>query len=156
MAVQSPRTLIADELVTLLSGINTSILEIDGVTPKYNTKVLHCQRKLAFIDEVETNETPAIYITAGTENRQYNPSRTKTKHILYIIRGYIVDEDDSDGKLNNLISDVELVIDDSYMSTQLNGLVTDIRIVEITTDEGLLHPEAVFEMILDATLVETY
>lgn len=154
MANQSRRTQIANKLVSIFGAINTSVLEDDGITPKYHTDVKHCQRKLVFIDEVESIGTPSIYVTAASESRQYNPARTAVKHILFIVRGYINAEVDSDIALDNLIEDVEVAMNESYNINNLDNLVADIRIVEITSDEGLLSPDAVFEMILDATLVE--
>ena len=52
------------------------------------------------------------------------------------------------------MQDVEVALNDAFFLDQLGDLVNDIRIAEITSDEGLLHPEAVFEMIIEATVVE--
>ena len=145
MATTSSRTLIGDALVTLISNI---------ATPTYNTDIKHVQRRLVFIDEIEDlNLFPAVYLTAGTESREYNPSQGQVRHILFIVRGYIRDETDSDAALNNLAEDVELAVNEAFFSNGFAGLLTDIRVAEITSDEGLLSPLAVFEMILDATVV---
>ena len=145
MATTSSRTLIGDALVTLISNIST---------PTYNTDVNHCQRRLVFIDEIEDKDLfPAVYLTAASESREYNPSQGQVRHILFIVRGYIRDDTDSDAALNNLAEDVELAINNAFFSNSFAGLLTDIRIAEITSDEGLLSPLAVFEMILDATVV---
>ena len=152
MAVNSFRTQIGDKLVAMFTAINTSVMLPDLVTPKFHTDVAYCQRRLQFIDEIE--QMPAILLTAASESREYLPSGLVNKHMLFIVRGYILDVNDSDAALNNLIEDVEFTLNEEFNLNRLDGLVNDIRIVEITTDEGLLSPEAVFEMILDATITE--
>ena len=155
MADTSLRTLIGDALVETISNINQKLKQDDNVTPIYNSNVKHCQRRLLFIDEIEDNDDfPCVFLTAASESREYNPSQGHVRHILFIVRGYTYDETDSDAALNNLAEDIELAIERKFFANGFNGLLNDIRVAEITSDEGLLSPSAVFEMILDATIIK--
>jgi len=154
MATISLRTEIADKLVSIFGSINTSVL-LPDLTSKFNTDVVHVERGLKFIDEIEeVDGFPSIYLTGASESRQYATGGLTTRNIVFIVRGYIYDESDSEAALNNLMEDVEIALTESYLSDNLGSLVHDIRIAEITSDEGLLTPSAVFEMLLEATVAE--
>ena len=139
----SIRTTIANRLVEILTDISVS----NG----YATDVQDVQRRLRFIDEIEY--FPSIYLVGASEARQYLPSFQEERNIIFVIRAYIRD-DDSDAAINDLIDDIENAIRADFVATRLNSLVTDIRITEITTDEGLLAPEGVAEIIVAATLFQ--
>ena len=91
---------------------------------------------------------PSIYITPGSEVREYLPGEFKWGYLSVSIKLYCKG-DDSQDQLEKLLEDVELCID---LNRQLiyEGLseTTEILITSITTDEGLLAPYAVGEINL--------
>jgi len=140
---ESIRTRIGNRLVSILSDISTS----NG----YNTDIIEVARRLKFIDEIEY--FPSIYLVAASEGRNYLPDYSEERNIIYLIRAYVQDED-SDAILNDLIEDIEVAIRNDFKSSRLTNLVTNIIITEITTDEGLLNPEGVAEIVVAATIIQ--
>ena len=77
-------------------------------------------------------------------------------HYNYI-RIYVENNEDAQGELESLISDIENVVDThlnlSYNVTTSQGLeirnTVDNSIITITTDEGLLDPNALGEVVLE-------
>lgn len=137
------RSAIIDSLVTKLKTINATggfLTDVyDNVHPR-----------LKFWDEVDT--FPAIHLNAGSETRVYQGGGYKDRYLNITIRCY-VKETDATEALDRLIEDVETVLEEngqlSYADRQENIQTThDILIISIDTDEGVLEPFGVAEILV--------
>jgi len=136
----------------IIEFIVTQLKEIDGAVSgfdasyTYNTNVFNnVFRKLKFLDEV--NDFPSIYVSAGTENRDFNSQNLTTATLDATIRIYIYGEDDAQSQVDNLLQDVEHVI--YSLGDNSNRGILDITISNISTDEGLVTPYALGEIELE-------
>ena len=107
--------------------------------------------RLLFWDEVE--QFPAIHINAGSETREYQGGGYKDRFLSITLRCYVNTEDAADA-LDELLEDVETVIEDnsalSYTDKRGASQKTQqITIVSIDTDEGVLEPLGVGEMLIE-------
>ena len=107
--------------------------------------------RLKFWDEVE--EFPAIHLNAGSETRQYQTAGYKDRFLNVTVRCY-VNEEDSVNALDELLEDVETVLEENsqLLYHDRNGLeqkTHQITIVSIDTDEGVLDPLGVGEILLE-------
>jgi hypothetical protein len=100
---------------------------------------------LKFLDEV--NDFPSIYVSAGTENRDFNSQNLTTATLDATIRIYIYGEDDAQSQVDNLLQDVEHVI--YSLGDNSNRGILDITISNISTDEGLVTPYGLGEIELE-------
>ena len=103
---------------------------------------------LKFWDEV--NDFPCIYMSPGTEIRQYELSAFAWGIMNVSIKVYTRGED-AQMQLEQLLEDIEKVVDHNrslVYDTTNNYETTEILVVSITTDEGLLKPYAVGEINL--------
>lgn len=134
------------------SSIVTALAEklklINGEAPYTTNLYENAFPFLKFWDEV--NNFPSIYISPGSENREYLPSNFKWGFLNVSLKIYCKG-DDAQILLEQLLEDVETVIDNNnilvYDSVN-NYETTEILITSITTDEGLLTPYAVGEINL--------
>lgn len=104
--------------------------------------------KLKFWDEV--NDFPSIYMSPGGEYRQYELGGFAWGFLTVSIKAYTRGED-AQMQLEQLLEDIESVVDSNrsiMYDTTRNYETTEILIVSITTDEGLLQPYAVGEINL--------
>lgn len=131
---------------SIAKAITEKLNTIDG-TGIYNTNLYNnAHAKLKFWDEVQ--QFPAVYLTPGTEQRQYLPSEFKWGFLGISIKVYVKGEDASE-QLEALIEDIERCIDANRVLVYDPGLeTTEILIQTIVTDEGLLAPYAVGEINL--------
>lgn len=107
--------------------------------------------RLKFWDEVD--EFPAIHLNAGSESRQYQAGGYKDRFLTVTIRCY-VNEEDAQAALNALMEDVETVLEENsrleYRDAQNRRFNTQqITIVSIDTDEGVLEPLGVGEVVIE-------
>ena len=107
--------------------------------------------RLLFWDEVD--QFPAIHINAGSETREYQGGGYKDRFLSITLRCYVNTEDAADA-LDELLEDVETVIEDnsalSYTDKRGASQKTQqITIVSIDTDEGVLEPLGVGEMLIE-------
>ena len=120
---------------------------LDGTT--YTTNIYgNSYPKLKFWDEVV--DFPCAYMTPGTENREYLPGGFKWGHLNITIKLYCKG-DNSQEELEQLLGDVELIIDANRVlvyDTVNSYETTEIEISSITTDEGMLAPYAVGEIVI--------
>lgn len=131
-------------LVTALTGINGSgDFRID-----LNNNV---SKRLLFWDEVE--DFPAVHLNAGSETRVYQGAGHKDRYLSITLRCYVQAED-SVLELDKLLEDVETVLENNsrLAYVDLNGVTNytqQITIVSIDTDEGVLEPLGVGEMLIE-------
>ena len=137
------------------AGITTALAEklagIDG-RGLFKQSVAETSPRLKFWDEVE--EFPAIHLNAGAETREYQGGGYKDRFLNVTVRCYVNDEDDAQEQLNLLMEDVETVLEDNaqleYTDKQNNTFKTQqITIISIDTDEGVLDPLGVGEILIE-------
>jgi len=133
------RTDITEAIVALLN-------QIDG-SSNYRTNLFNnAVPKLIFWDEV--NDFPSVSVTPGLETREYLPSDFKWGRLLVNIRIY-VEGTDPKSLLEDIFCDIEDILDaNNTLTIDSNTECTDIRILSISDDEGLLAPIGVGEMTL--------
>ena len=140
----SRRTEIIDFLVAQLKEIDKAQSGFDS-SYTYNTNLFtNVFRKIKFIDEV--NDFPALYLSAGTENRDFNTKSLTVATLDVTIRAYVFGEDDAQTKVDDLIQDIEHVIY-NFGDNSDKGIF-DIQIDNITADEGLIEPYGLAEIVL--------
>jgi hypothetical protein len=137
----SRRTSISKALAEKLKGI-------DGTT-LYKTNIFgNAYSYLKFWDEI--NDFPAVYMTNGTEVREYHPGGFAWGYLNVSLKVYTKGED-SGQQLEDLLEDVETVINNNRQlvyDLDNNYETTEILITSITTDEGLLAPYGIGEINL--------
>ena len=107
--------------------------------------------RLKFWDEVD--EFPAIHLNAGAEPREYQTAGVRDRFLSVTIRCYVQDEDAQEA-LNELMEDVETVVEDNarlQYTDKLNNVyfTQQITVVSIDTDEGVLEPLGVGEILIE-------
>jgi hypothetical protein len=132
----------------IVKALSEALKVIDG-SEGYNTNLFNNSfPKLKFWDEV--NDFPAVYMTPGPERREYHPSNFAWCFFSIGVKIYVKSETPQED-LEGLIEDVEKVVDANRQiaySEDAGHQTTEILIESITTDEGLLAPYGVGEIIL--------
>ena len=135
----------------ILEALTTKLKDIDGSGAFLTDLQNNVHPRLKFWDEVV--EFPAIHLNAGAETRQYQAGGFKDRFLSIVIRCYVSDEIDATEALNMLMEDIETVIEDNsrleYFDRQNNTFnVQQITVVSINTDEGVLEPFGVAEVLV--------
>lgn len=137
----SARSKIVNALVTLLKD------NLNGID--YSSNVHNnVENKLVFWDEI--NNFPFIGITAGAEARQYLPSNFKWGFVTLSIK-IIIKQSDPSEVIEQYLEDIENLLDanNNLLYDSDNGKTTElISILSIDTDQGLLEPLGVGEMVI--------
>jgi len=135
----------------IIEGFVDKLKDIDG-SGAYLTDVgLNVHPRLKFWDEVE--EFPAIHLNAGSETREYQGGGYKDRFLSVTVRCYVQAED-AVLALDELLEDVETVLEDNSRlaykdRNNATQYTQQITIVSIDTDEGVLEPMGVGEMLLE-------
>lgn len=138
------RTEIIDFLITNLKNINGGTSTYD-TSYQYNHNVFNnVYRKIKFLDEV--NDFPSIYLSAGTEIRNFQSENLTVATLNVIIRAYVYGEDNSQTAADNLVDDIEHVI--YNIGDEPEKGILDITIENISADEGLAFPYGIAELEL--------
>lgn len=134
---------------SIVKALAEKFKEIDGTGPYKTNLYQNSFAKLKFWDEV--NDFPSVYMTTGSETREYHPAQFAWGFLGISVKVYVKGEDAQD-QLEQLLEDLEHCIDTNrvlvYDSTN-NYETTEILIQSITTDEGLLAPYGVGEINLE-------
>ena len=132
----------------IVDFIVTQLKNIDGQTSTYkasytynNNLYENVYRKLKFLDEV--NDFPALYVSAGTEFRNFNSKSLTVATLDVTIRAYVYGEDNSQSLADDLVQDIEHVI--YSIGDNSDKGILDITIESISTDEGLAIPYGLAE-----------
>ena len=136
------------------SGITNALAEVLGKIDGrglYKQSVAETSARLKFWDEVE--EFPAIHLNAGSETRQYQTAGYKDRFLNVTVRCY-VNQENSVEALDELLEDVETVLEENsqLLYNDRNGLeqkTQQITIISIDTDEGVLDPLGVGEILIE-------
>ena len=133
---------------SIVKALTEKFKLIDGQEP-YNINLFNnAYPKLKFWDEVE--DFPAVYLTPGSEQREYLPGDFTWCYLGVSVKVYCRGESAQED-LENLLVDLETVIDANRVlvyDADKGYETTEILISSITTDEGLLAPYAVGEINL--------
>lgn len=135
---------IVEALVEKLEGINGTGAFLSDVAGNVSPR-------LKFWDEVE--EFPAIHLNAGSETREYQGGGYKDRFLSITLRCYVQDED-SVLALDELLEDVETVLENNSQLQYKDRLgatqyTQQITIVSVDTDEGVLEPLGVGEILIE-------
>ncbi len=143
------------EYTTRRLGIIAALVErlkdIDGSGSFLSDVNENVSPRLKFWDEVE--EFPAIHLNAGSESREYQGGGYKDRFLSVTLRCYVQAEDAVEA-LDELLEDVETVLEDNSRLTYIDrtGAVQStqqITIISIDTDEGVLEPLGVGEILIE-------
>jgi len=142
---RTARKRISDSLVAKIN-------EIDGNHPFNSNMFSNAHSGLTFLDDIQ--EYPKVCVIAGDETRQYQPNEFKWRFLSLSIRVYVEDQDDPQEVLTQMMEDIERVIDENDVLTyddtvSPNLTTTSLTLQSLSTDEGVLKPLGVGEMILE-------
>ena len=135
----------------ILDALTTKLKDIDGSGAFLTDVGNNVHPRLKFWDEVE--DFPAIHLNAGSETREYQAGGYKDRFLTITVRCY-VQEEDAVNALDELLEDVETVIEENSQLTYKDRNNADqhthqITVVSIDTDEGVLEPLGVGEMLIE-------
>lgn len=135
---------------SIVKALTELFKTIDGNAPYAVNLSGNAYPKLKFWDEVQ--DFPSVYLTAGSEIREYLPSDFTWGFLKVSIKCYVRSEESAQEELEQLIGDLETCINQNRQLTYNtdSGLeTTEILIQSIITDEGLLTPYGVGEINLE-------
>jgi hypothetical protein len=133
---------------SIIRALTDKLKLIDGSAPYQVNLSGNAFAKLKFWDEVE--DFPAVYLTPGSEMREYLPADFTWGYLGVSIKVYCRGEE-AQLELEQLLEDAETCIDTNRVlvyDADRGYETTEILIQSITTDEGLLAPYAVGEINL--------
>lgn len=134
---------------SIVTALVNQFKTIAGNQPYQTNLFENAHAKLKFWDEIQ--EFPAVYVTPGSETREYLPADFTWGYLGVCVKVYVKSEDQAQEQLEALLEDLETCIDNNRVLVYDpdNGLeTTEILITSITTDEGLLAPYGVGEINL--------
>ena len=136
----------------IVNALVKQIKEIDGNYP-YNSNVFNnVHGNMIFLDQIQ--EYPKVCVVAGDETRQYQPNEFKWRFLSLDIRVYVEDQEDPQEVLALLMEDIERVLDSNDVLTyddtvSPNLTTTSLTLQSLSTDEGVLTPLGIGELILE-------
>tara|TARA_B100002019_G_scaffold257200_1_gene241106 strand:+ start:489 stop:944 length:456 start_codon:yes stop_codon:yes gene_type:complete len=135
----------------IINALVEKLKNIDGSGAFLSDVANNVHPYLKFWDEVE--DFPALHLNAGSETREYQAGGYKDRFLSVTIRCYVNEENAQDA-LNALMEDVETVIEENsnlqYSDAQNNLFnCQQITLVSIDTDEGVLEPLGVGELLIE-------
>tara|TARA_B100000131_G_scaffold116658_1_gene113610 strand:- start:878 stop:1327 length:450 start_codon:yes stop_codon:yes gene_type:complete len=134
----------------ITKALSDKLALIDG-RGLYHQAVAETSPRLKFWDEVE--QFPAIHLNAGSETRDYQLGGLKDRFLNVTVRCYVNEENSVDA-LDELLEDVETVLEENsrLLYYDRNGLeqhTQQITVISIDTDEGVLDPLGVGEILIE-------
>ena len=135
----------------IVESIAEALEKINGQAP-FRTSVAKVERRLKFWDEVD--EFPTLHVGAGGETRQYDGGGFRFRFLTITVRCYVSDDSDVIEALEELLEDVETVLEDNdhlnYTdSTGTSHTTVQTTVQSVDTDEGVLEPLGVGEIVLE-------
>ena len=135
----------------IVQALVDNLKDIDGTGYFLSNLDQNVFPRLKFWDEIE--EFPALHLNAGSETREYQGGGHKDRFLTITIRCYVNDED-SVAALDALLEDVETVIEESSRlkykdRNNVDYYTQQITVISIDTDEGVLEPLGVGEMLIE-------
>tara|TARA_R110000782_G_scaffold16825_1_gene47730 strand:+ start:185 stop:637 length:453 start_codon:yes stop_codon:yes gene_type:complete len=137
--------------LSIVNALVEKIKQINGSGGFLTTLNDNVSPRLKFWDEVD--EFPAVHLNAGSETREYQGAGYKDRFLSITLRCY-VQEEDSVAALDGLLEDIETVVEENsrLQYTDRKGITQytqQITVVSIDTDEGVLEPLGVGEMLIE-------
>ena len=127
-------------------GLVNAFKTIDGTGTFTSNLFTNVVGKLIYWDEVP--DYPYVCVTVKRETRQYLPGNFKWGFLEVPIWVYIKG-DDSEQVIENVFTDIETVVDANRELEYETGKFTeDMSILSFTTDEGLMEPLRIGEILL--------
>lgn len=135
---------------SILEALATVLKQINGSPPYWSDVGSNVHARLLFWDEVV--EYPAIHLAVGRETREYQGGGYKDRFLNVTVRCYVQGEE-SALILEKLLEDIETVVEQNgrlaYQdSSGATHTTQDILVLSIDTDEGVLSPLGVGEILL--------
>ena len=135
----------------IVNAIVDKLKAIDGSGNYHTNLENNVSPRLKFWDEV--TEFPAVHVNAGREAREYLTGGVKNRFLTITLRCY-VNEENAVNALDALLEDVETVLEDNAGMTYIDKLgasqgIQQITVLSIDTDEGVLEPMGVAEMVAE-------
>ena len=128
------------------SALVTKLKEINGASPYVSNLYGNVKDKLIYWDEVP--DYPFVCLTVSNEAREYLPGNFKWGILSVPIWVYLK-TDNSEKKLEDIFSDIELMVDNNQELEYSTGMFTeDIRVLNLSSDEGLMEPLRIGEILL--------
>ena len=135
----------------ILNALADKFKEIDGSGAFKARLDGNVETRMKFWDEIE--QYPAVHMAAGAETRDYWGGGNKWRFLTITIRAYVNAEDPIE-ELEELLEDIETVIDANnsltYRQLGTDAGVSQFSVLSISTDEGVLTPLGIGEMIIEA------
>ena len=132
----------ADIKSTLVTNLKT----ISGSAPYTSNLYNNVIGKLKYWDEV--SDFPFVCVTVGNEIREYLPGKFKWG-ILSVPIWIYTSGVDAEKDQENIFSDIETLIDSLQELEYSTGKFTEeINILSLSTDEGLMEPLRIGEILL--------
>ena len=137
---------------SIVGAIASQLYQSLNGTAPFRSSVQSVEPRLRFWDEV--TDFPAIQVGAGQETREYEGGGFRFRFLRITIRCYVHDNDDVILALEELLEDVETVLEDNdpltYTdSTGKSQSTAKTTILSVDTDEGVLEPLGVGEVIIE-------
>ena len=135
----------------IVEGLVNKLKDIDGTGQFLTNLEENVSPRLKFWDEVE--EFPAVHLNAGSETREYQGGGYKDRFLSITLRCYVQAED-AVAALDELLEDVETVVEENSRlkykdRNNVDHYTQQITVVTIDTDEGVLEPLGVGEMLIE-------
>ena len=135
----------------IVEGLVNKLKDIDGTGQFLSNLEENVSPRLKFWDEVE--EFPAVHLNAGSETREYQAGGYKDRFLSITLRCYVQAED-AVAALDELLEDVETVVEENSRlkykdRNNVDQYTQQITVVSIDTDEGVLEPLGVGEMLIE-------
>lgn len=136
---------------SIVGALVTKLKEINGTGTYLTNLHENVHPRLKFWDEVE--EFPAVHMNAGSESREYQGGGFKDRFLSVTIRCY-VNEEDAVEALDKLLEDIETALESNsrlsyYDRVGAEQFTQQITIISIDTDEGVLEPYGVGEILIE-------
>lgn len=137
---------------SIVNELVEKLKEINGTGEYLSDVYRNVHPRLEFWDSI--NEFPAVHLNAGSETREYQGAGYKDRFLSVTVRCYVYNEDDAVAELDALMEDIETVIEThsrlEYKDRRGQSQFTQqITIVSIETDEGVLTPHGVGEILIE-------
>ena len=135
----------------IVAALVNKLKDIDGTGEFLTNLNENVSPRLKFWDEVE--EFPAVHLNAGSETREYQTGGYKDRFLSVTLRCYVQAEDAVEA-LDELMEDVETILEENSRlrykdRNNIDQYTQQITIVSLDTDEGVLEPLGVGEMLIE-------
>lgn len=135
----------------ILLALTELLKQIDGTGTFLTDLANNVHPRLLFWDEID--EFPAVHLSVVRETREYQGGGFKERFLNIRARCYVKDEEEPALTLEKLLEDIETVIEQNgrlaYQDSSGAPQTTqDITVLSIDTDEGVLIPLGVGEILL--------